>query len=220
MRRSCLVLPAVWLLLLTGCRGASADYTLIFDLPDEDKRSQLASASMRIVERRLLAMGEEPLEKELRAENGETHLQLTLVNGTIKEILTEQLTALFALRFMKESAPGKGIAVEGHGSFEETGVTEDHFLWMISSVDETTGKGRVQILFTEEGRKRMGQVFKENKGKYIGLFIRNNLVSKLLVESQELKEDIVITDIPTAELATVFADDVNVGLHVTFVPAN
>lgn len=220
MRRSRLVLLAVGLLLFTGCRGASADYTLMFDLPDEDKRSQLASASMRIVERRLLAMGEEPLEKELRAEEGELHLRLTLVNDTIKEILTEQLTASFALRFMKASTPGKGIAVEGHGSFEETGVTEDHFLWMISSVDETTGKGRVQILFTEEGRKRMGQVFKENKGKYIGLFIRNNLVSKLLVESQELKEDIVITDIPTTELATVFADDVNVGLHVTFVPTN
>ena len=64
----------------------------------------------------------------------------------------------------------------------------------------------------------MKDLFAESEGKNIGIFIRNQLVSKLLVDTDELIDDIIITDIPTVQLANVFADDVNVGLHVTFTP--
>jgi len=64
----------------------------------------------------------------------------------------------------------------------------------------------------------MQQVFKENKGKSLGLFIRGALVSKLLVETDELKDDIVIRDITSHEIAEAFADDLTVGLHVRFLP--
>ena len=36
------------------------------------------------------------------------------------------------------------------------------------------------------------------------------------LEAEEIKESILITDIPSVLLAQIFADDLNVGLHATF----
>ena len=48
--------------------------------------------------------------------------------------------------------------------------------------------------------------------------MRDQLVSTLLVDTDEVKDKIVIQSIPNPELAEIFSDDVNVGIHVTFTP--
>jgi len=57
----------------------------------------------------------------------------------------------------------------------------------------------------------------KTKGTQVALIVRNQLVSTF--QSQGIgRENIFIDGVPTPELASIFSDDVNVGVHVTFVP--
>ena len=96
-------------------------------------------------------------------------------------------------------------------------MTEEHLEW-VEAAEELDNKGRITLSFSPEGRELMRTVFRQNVGRNIGLFVREKLVAKLQVDTAELKDDIIITGIPSPELARVFADDVNVGLHVIFTP--
>jgi len=155
---------------------------------------------------------------DIKTEGGVTHV-IVSAHPAVKEPLTAQLTEPFTMRIMAQVADGKGdITIEKQGSFKETGITEKHLLWVTGGKDTDPAKGRVLLEFSEEGRMLMGDVFRKNKGKYIGLFVRKHLVSKLLVESEEVKDTILITDIPSFTLAEIFADDLNVGLHAVFTP--
>jgi len=201
-------------LLLSACNTNTVSYRLETDVKDE-RLTEVLNASKRVVERRLQAMGEEtPV--DVTNDQGKIHIRIA-VEKEVADALTQELTAPFSMRIMTEAPAGKGdINVEGQGSFKESGITEDHLVWVTAGADTNPEKGRVLLEFSEEGRDLMGDVFRNNKGKYIGLFVRNHLVSKLLVESEEIKESILITDIPSVLLAQIFADDLNVGLHATF----
>lgn len=217
MKRILLALST--LLLLTACRSTALEYELAFDVQDQARQTVLAAASLRVIERRLANIGEEPLDIDIETKDGRVRLIVKLEEETVADILNDHLTEPFELLIMRQTKTEEDadIVVEGHGGFQETGLTEEHIKWLEASEDEG-GKGRVTISFTEAGRTLMAELFAENKGKYIGLFVRERLISKLLVDTDELKDDIIISDIPTVKLARVFADDVNVGLHVTFTP--
>jgi preprotein translocase subunit SecD len=105
--------------------------------------------------------------------------------------------------------------VEGHGEFAATGITEEDMVWADAAEDEQK-KGVVRLTFTPQGSQKLAAVFKENKGKSIGIFVRDRLISKLTVQTDVIEDHIVIRDIPSSELARIFVDDLNVGLHVTF----
>jgi len=218
MRRAALLLLPI----LLGCSSTgSITYRLDIDPTVATERgSDLSLASMRVIERRLENLGEDILEKDVAFENGAPHVSLTVSDPETLDILTKQLTQPFTLRIMEEAPEEEATITVGiHGGFRETGITEKHLLWVSASTDGgVLDRGRATLQFTEEGRKLMNEMFKKNKGKSIGLFVRNALMSKLLVESDSLKDDIIIHDIPSVEFAHVFADDVNVGLHVTFTP--
>lgn len=194
-------------------------YTLEISSTQPDVREELLKEAVRVVERRLDSMGEELIDQSIDAGGENPTLTLTLVDDEIAEFLTQDLTSPFTMDIMKEVPEGTGdITVSGHGSFAKTGVTAEHLDWVNAREDGTSGKGMVRLVFTPEGRVLMAQVFAENVGKNIGLFVRDKLVSKLYVDTAELKDDIVIRDIPSLDFAHVFAEDVNVGLHVTFIP--
>ena len=211
-------LSAVTLLLLAGRGRKTLTHKVTLNTQDEDKSRQLIKAVRRVVERRLQAIGEEP-SIDVRNKDGQIIVDVDVEDPIVGETLADQLQEPFTMRIMTQVADGKGdVTVEGQGSFKESGITEKHLLWVASGPDTNPEKGRVLLEFSEEGRVLMGQVFRQNSGKYIGLFVRNRLVSKLLVESTEVKETILITDIPSPILAEIFADDLNVGLYVTFTP--
>ena len=217
-RISVIGLSAVTLLLLAGCEAQTFTYNVTLNTQDADKRSELIKAVRRVVERRLQAIGEEP-SIDVRNEQGQIIVDVDVEDPIVGETLTDQLQEPFTMRIMTQVADGKGdVTIEGQGSFKESGITEKHLLWVTAGPDTNPEKGRVLLEFSEDGRKLMGQMFRQNSGKYIGLFVRNRLVSKLLVESSEVKETILITDIPSPILAEIFADDLNVGLYVIFTP--
>lgn len=202
---------------LAGCGANTITYNFVTTQEEEAKVNLLLPAATRVIERRMASIGEETLDIRVNRTNG-LSISVDANNETALDVLTDALTAPFNFNVMKEAGESEPeITIEGHGGFVSTGLTGANVLWLQAS-EEPNGKGRVTISFTEEGREMMNQVFQENFGKFIGIFVRGQLVSKLLVETDELKEDIIITDIPTTSLAEVFADDVNVGLYVTFIP--
>lgn len=208
-------------LLLAACNTTgSVTYELTKDVSDPADASELVRQSLRVIERRLDAMGEEITDKSTTSTADKTTITLQTPHQEALDDLTSQLQAPFDLEFMAQTREGEtaDLSVEGHGGFKKQGITGDDILWVESRQQSGTDKGEVRILFTPEGKEKMAKLFKENKGRFIGLVVRGVLVSKLQVETDEMKDDIVIRDIPSAELAQVFADDVNVGLHVTFTP--
>lgn len=212
---------AATILLLSACAStqASVTYKLGFSnfSDTEEIRTELIQQSLRVMERRLQAMNEPIIDKELNVED--STIALTVENEEALDVLTGDMQEAFDLQIMQEAAPAEAeITVEGHGGFKSTGITGADLEWVNARQQEGSDMGEVRLVFTEEGRNKMSTLFQENVGKNIGLFVRGLLVSKLQVETAELKDEIVIRDIPLFELAQTFADDVNVGLHVTFTP--
>lgn len=217
-RMQCLFLSLALLPLLTACGNASIKYDVQLDTEDKEQSSALLSASLRVIERRMADLGEEVIDLDIQPSGEGNRIYVEAAEKPALDVLTDLITVPFDLQIMKEAPVEEADqVVEGHGGFKKTGISHTHIQWLKAS-EEPGGKGRVTITFSEEGREKMAQLFKENKGKSIGIFVRNQLVSKLLVDTNELKDDIVITDIPSIQLANVFADDVNVGIHVTFTP--
>lgn len=208
------------LLLLAACSATTLRYQLTITLTDEAKQAELLQASRRVIERRLENYSEVAESISVKNTGDKPEIEVVVGSSDAAQFLTEDLTAPFKLRIMQGATPGDTdtLVVEGHGPFAETGVEEEHVTWFQAAADTNPEKGRVTISFSPEGRDLMSKVFKENKGKYIGLFVRDRLVSKLLVDTDEVKDDILITEIPSLEIAEIFADDVNTGLHVTFTP--
>jgi len=218
MKRFSLI--AVSLLLLAACNSTTAvTYELNFSVPDETLRQELIFQSMDVIERRLDTMGKKLLDKQVKFESGATLLTITTEDKETADTLTAQLTDPFTLDVMGEApADQSDITVEGHGSFKKTGITGTDLSWVQARQQPDSTKGQVRLVFTPEGRVKMAALIKEMKGKAIGIFVRERLISKLNVQTDQLEDDIIISNIPDAQMADVFADDVNVGLHVTFTP--
>lgn len=208
------------LFLLAGCQGKQTpiSFELQFDTENEQEQAELALASMRVAERRLENIGEPLVDKSIVEKGDKTFLNITVEDPVGAEILTDQMTETFSLAFMAQVPEEQAdIVITGHGGFKRSGINEDVLEGIKAELDPA-GKGMITLEFTEEGRQKMGDLFAVNVDKYIGMFVRDQLVSKLLVEGAELKENIIIRDLPSPEIAEIFADDVNVGLHVTFIP--
>lgn len=211
------------ILLLAACSTTSTQtYRLQFDSDNTDRQADLALASMNVVERRLEAHGSEPKDLDIEREGSGTSLIVKVQDAALGETLTSELTAPFVLDFMVESAEGEPVdaIVEKHGSFHKIGLDGKSVDWLLPQADPADGQhGSLLIGFTPEGVEKMHSVFREHKGKFIGLFVRGQLAAKIKIEDIIPENAIVISGLPNQDLAQIFADDVNVGLHVTFVPA-
>lgn len=221
-------------LFLVACGGTPQAFILNFDLEDAAKKNELVLASERVVERRLESLGEKPDADIVEGEP--VKVSFSVKEPTSFDSLSQSLTGEFKLRVMVEAPAGTpgAVQIENQESFVETGITEEDIQWMTwgaggmpgdpsvpadeSLIDPALIKGHVTIQFTEAGREKMKDLFAKNNRKFIGIFVRDQLVSKLLVDTDVLIDDIIISDVPSLELAQIFVDDMNVGLHVTFVP--
>lgn len=204
--------------LLSACSSTHISYRLEIDEQDAGRKTELIDTAKRVVTRRLESLGEQNANVQVTVDGEVIRLSADVSNQAVKDTILDQLALPFSMQIMSQVTENGDITVEGHGSFKATGITEKHLNWVQAGKDEDPTKGRVALEFTPEGKTLMADVFRQNKDKYIGLFVRGHLVSKLLVASDEVKDSIIITDIPSAVLAEVFADDLNLGLHVTFVP--
>ncbi len=215
-----LVLSTAFVALAACSSAATVRYQLAMPgVTDSDKILMLTQQSMRVMQQRLESMGElSDVAVEQGSSTGSVIVVVDAKNQEALDTLTSDLQEPFDFQIMAEAQPGEtpDAQVEGHGGFVKTGITGADLEWVEGGKDGNTDLGMVQLIFNAEGRTKMADLFKRMAGKNIGIFVRGQLVSKLQVESAELREDIVIRQIPSVELAQTFGDDVNVGIHVTF----
>lgn len=209
------------LVLLAACSSqTTVRYNLAFDVTAPTDQQALTLASEHVIENRLDALSEPLIDKEIDTKDNTTSIVITVPDKGAADELTKELTAPFKMEVMAQTASGKtaDVTVQGQGSFSHTNITEKDLQWVQSHKD-ADGKGEVALAFTDAGRAKMKALLLQMRGKDIGIFVRDRLVSKLHVKATVIPDTIVISGIPSFDVANVFADDMNVGLHVTFTVA-
>jgi preprotein translocase subunit SecD len=127
-------------------------------------------------------------------------------------LVQEKLT--FDIRVEESPASTTADAV-----WKDTGVTAKQLEWIQPLTNPTTSEVGVELQFTDEGKMLLSKAFADNAGKNIGIFVRGLLVSKMTISSTPLQSShIIIGGIPSAKVAEIFSEDVNVGTHLTFTP--
>ncbi len=208
-------------LFLAACSGQQdVQYRLDFKNADATQLQGLTVASMEVIERRLAHLGVEPVEKNTDVQGDETIISLTLPTKEAADALTAELVEPFDLTVMGETGTNEtaDVTIEGRGSYTRTDITQDDFTWVDARKDPTNGKGEVRLLLTDSGRTKINALFARLKGKSMGIFVRGRLVSLLKVQTDSIPDNLIIRDVPSVDIASIFADDMNVGLHVTFTP--
>jgi preprotein translocase subunit SecD len=220
MKRPAITLLSVLMLAACGSSEASTTYDLGIKITDMKLRESLAAQSMRVIERRMDRMGETIKDSEIDVSQSGATITIVSEHAEAQQDLTEQLQGPFSFDIMAQTQPGEtaDITIEQHGDFTRTGITGADVDWVQARQTPGAETGEVRMIFTEAGRAKLAALFQKMQGKNIGVFVRDQLVSKLQVQTDKIEEDIVISGIPSADLANIFADDVNVGLHVTFTP--
>ncbi len=219
MRRTTLALVSLSLVLVS-CGGATGRFTLSFKNVAAERQEELTKASVRVMERRLLAQEKKLVSSKTETTNGVTTVMVAASDSAGLSALKKGLQQPFSISILKQVPAGKGdIVSEKFGDFKELGISTESFDWVVAG-SQTLGaqqQGFVQLEFTPQGQTILKKVFAENQGATIGVFVRGMLISKKVVEKSDTGEGgITIDGIPTPDLAQAFADDVNVGLHVGF----
>lgn len=206
-------------LLLVACAAApsfSQTFNLTVSEQDPTRREAAIEAAARVIDRRLQSLGEKMTDHTVAPTDAGATMMVSATSQEALLLTADELEKPFELSFMLEAPEATAdIVVTGHGGFSETGITEDDIDWTTSET-QPNGKARVGLEFTPEGKAKMEKLYTENAGKAVGLFIRGKLVSKLIVEEGAWQDRVVISDIPSVEIADTFSDDVNVGISVTF----
>jgi preprotein translocase subunit SecD len=206
------------LLTLAGCAPLNVSYELHFVENSAGREHALADAAARVVEGRLGAMKQTLNRKEVSVQGTGAILRLAISDPAAGEQLTSALTAPFTFDIMVEAPKDKADAYnEQLGGYRRTGLSEKQIDWVTSG--QVNGTGFVIIGLTKEGQDIYSSLTKENQGKKIAIFNRKNFVtSKVLAPEDQKKGALQIDNIPSPQIASIFADDVNVGAHVIFIP--
>lgn len=221
-----LITSALFVLLLTACnQSKTLTYDVTFTSDDPSRMNDLSLATRHVIERRLSVQEAGLIDYDVshNKETKETQIIVEIDDAGAADILNEQLTEpfLFEVRYLAEDEQEGDIVVEGKGNFRATGVQNEHIDWVLAdAVQGPLNQGKIVIGFTDEGVEKMQSIFTEKEGVEIGLFVRNMLTASLSINGDSITRTIEISGVPSAELAKIFADDVNVGIHMTFTPAN
>ena len=219
--RSSLVLSV---LVLSACSAFSASENLAFKVTfdanvESASKEDLGRAVNRVIERRVESMNGKVTDLKNTLTDAGADVSFTISPGKLAAPLTDQLVSPFSFQLMRaaKATEKPDLTIAEKGGYMQMGVTEKDVLWLYAGQDDATKKGWVRILFTEEGKKKVKDALSQTKGMQVALIVRNQLVSTF--QSQGVgRENIMIDGVPTAELAGIFADDVNVGVHASFVP--
>jgi len=209
--------------LLAACGSDRMAYDLHLTAAAGLDTDEIIGASVRMVERRVEAISDAQgwtgAMKDIDVRKTENGARIT-VQATKTELLpflTEDLTEPFSFEFMEEvPVEDSDVVVADSIGYRNLALNGQDVRWLVARDGGETALVTVQ--FTEEGRARKKQVFSENVGEELGLFVRKHPVYRFLVEQNDVSEDTFTIKVPQKELAEVFADDVNAGLHASFSP--
>lgn len=206
------------LLVLSACGSSvTQTYTVTSSFEETAANVDLFKATERVMTRRL-AGADIKGGKVAIVPKDETTATMTVTvpasgASTVERITSEPFTFGIAI--------DHGLVKDPEGNdvtdWQPTGIDGSMLDW-VRPVQSSSEIG-VELMLNAKGRELLAAVFKANQGKDIGLFVRDLLVSKLKVNAPDPGEHIVIGGIPSEKIAGIFADDVNVGLNVTFTPS-
>jgi len=216
-----LLLPVLFALTLTACGNTtSVSMNAKFDTNGKDDKAELVLATKKIITRRL-AMHEADLVDFDVQYKDDNSVDITVKgsDADATKAMLDAMTQSFNLEIRKnvpEHQDGD-ITVEKLGDFRETGINGDDISWVLSRAsDNALDHGEVMMQFTEEGSKKMNTLFQENVGVNIGLFVRGQLAANFAIPNGGFEDSIIIPNIPSVEMAEIFADDMNVGTNMIF----
>lgn len=206
---------------LTACGGPeSVTYTVEFDTSDPARVTMLSQGVERVMVRKLTALGiEKPSVKSVPSGASTSTVTVMLpktaeAKEILQKITSEKLT--FDMRIEKKSVKDGGAM--DPDNWIKTALTGSSLVWVQGMGDKSTGKISLDLEFSEAGAKILSEIFAENSGKSLGIFVRDLLVSKILMEGEMNENHVRIGGVPSEHIANVVMDDINVGLHATFVP--
>ncbi|MFA6039851.1 MAG: hypothetical protein WCV62_01965 [Candidatus Peribacteraceae bacterium] len=208
------------LLLLAGCTQPNTGYTITIQETGTAHAQELRDAAVRVVERRAERLGQKLQATHVTTAGDDAVLRFALQNTAVGEVLTQELTAPFSFRVMVEASKEEADIwhEKSESGYKETGVTEQHISWITATATQDRTRGMALILLTPEGQTLLAQAFERNQGKQMAIFVRDVLMSRKRIGLEDKKGSIQIDNIPSPQVASIFADDVNVGLHVAFRP--
>ncbi len=216
--------PVLFTLLLAACnQPTTLTYDVQFTTDNPNRMTDLSLATRNVVERRLARLGGNLIDYDVahNKETLETTISIEVDNKNAAQQLNTEMTEpfLFEVRYLVETEQEGDIAVEGLGAFRATGIQQEHIDWVLGdAMPGPQNQGIVTIGFTDEGVAMMQSVLAQREGTTLGLFIRNMLTASMKVNGNDITRTIQIPGVPSADLAKVFADDMNVGIHMTFSP--
>ncbi len=215
MKRRVLVAAGLVLALMScGAKQQSVTADMAIRSPDAGKTMLLIQSAERVMERRLAA-AQVKGGHATAITSGPSTAKLTVrVPDAAAEVKAKDILAepfFFDLRIEKPNTdalqPSEWIP---------TALTGSSLEWIQAVGNSTTGEVTIELQFTPEGRTLLESVFKGNVSKHIGIFVRDLLVSKLTIQTDAVTDRVIISGIPSSKVAEIFADDVNVGLRVTY----
>jgi hypothetical protein len=223
MAKSRIIVPIVLTLLLSACGSGSITFNVAVDTAAGVDRQEMLGASLRMIERRVQAIEQQGgwqnllEDSDLQADGDDTTITVKLAESEAVDMLIEDMTFPFSFEFMVQVPMEEAeIVVAETQGYRTVNLNASHVRQL---EDRLTGDGaEVLVEFTGEGITRKTEVFTEHAGETMGLFVRGQPVYQFVVEAADTNSDSFIIKVPQAELASVFADDVNAGLHVTFTP--
>lgn len=210
-------------LVLAACgTGLKARYSIHVNEQEPAKVLDLINASERVAKRKVAASGDKGTAAAVPKGGNAGELTVSLKDTSLAEKVDHFLTDPFVID-IRSLKPGAEKKQEKDRSLEDwirTAIDTKHFQGAQLVGSKQTGEIGVELLFTPEGSTLLAKLFAKSKGKIIGIFVKDFLVSELTVNSDKPGEHFVISGIPSPTVAQVFVDDVNVGLKVTFASQN
>lgn len=207
-------------LLLSGCTPpppptptssatVSTAVTYVLNLHTEDPRRQeeLRAASERVIRRLLTIRGIRSPELQW---TGNT-LTVMLPDAPTGVSLLQTLNRPLHLQVMPEVPVSTAdVRIIDRLGFAATALTTDHIDWA------ETDRSQVTLQLNAAGREVLRGIVQQYPATRLAIFIRNMPVSILDRMPEEGAQDILIPNVLSAEMASVFVDDVTVSRYVTF----
>ncbi|MDD5055939.1 MAG: hypothetical protein PHZ00_06785 [Candidatus Peribacteraceae bacterium] len=218
MKRGLLIIGTTSLLLLAAC---AKETTLKFDVtlraPDASKAMVLAEAVERVMVRKMTAQNiEKPMVSVVPDGSGSAILTIDAPDenaaDVVRTLVNEQFT--FDLR-IEDTVPSEQEDKFDPARWQPAGITGALVTWVQAVGNRETNEIGIDLTFNETGRMRLKSIFTDNVGKNIGIFVRGLLVSKMNILNSDIGDTLSISGVPSAAIAEVFADDVDVGLLTT-----
>ena len=220
MKKTSLI--AVLAVLITACSSVATvlTYSVTFTTENPGRMTDLSLATRHVVERRLARLGGDLIDYDIDfdKESQVATIGLEVDNAKAAKALNKEMVTpfTFEVRYLADEFVEGDIQVEGAGSYRATGITKDDVDWVIGeSIEPILDRGRVLIGFTDEGAPKVQKLFEEQAGNTIGLFVRGRLTAAVQIQDT-FEKVLVIEGLPSSEIANVFADDMNVGIHMVF----